>query len=53
MLIGDPPAAGDAAAHHNFVAAMAAFGGVGSDLSGTGASDQRDDHSTMLAAHTA
>jgi len=50
-LIGDPPAAGDAAAYQNLVAAMAAFGRVGSDLSGTCASDQRDDHRTMLAAH--
>ena len=52
MLIGDPPPAGDAAAHHNMVGAMASFGTGGSDSSGTFKFDHNDDR-TMLGAHSA
>jgi hypothetical protein len=51
MLIGDPPPAGDAAAHHNMVGAMASFGTGGSDSSGTFKFDHNDDR-TMLGAHS-
>jgi hypothetical protein len=51
MLIGDPPAAKDAAAHHNMVAAISSFGG--GDWSGTFKQDHNDDHRNMLAPHQA
>jgi hypothetical protein len=50
MLIGDPPAASDAAAHHNLVAAMATFGTNASGSSGTFAPGQQDDrHASVLS----
>jgi hypothetical protein len=51
MLIGDPPPASDAAAHHNLVAAMATFGTNASGSSGTFAPGPQDDRHAMLAAH--
>jgi hypothetical protein len=53
MLIGDPPPASDAAAHHNMVAAMATFGTNASGSSDTFAPVRQDDHHTMLAPHSA
>jgi hypothetical protein len=53
MLIGDPPPARDAAAHHNMVAAMASFGASTSGASGTHAPAQQDGHHTMFAAGSA
>ena len=51
MLIGDPPPVGDAAAHHNMVAAIASFGAGGSDSSGTFKPDHTDDR-IVLGAHS-
>jgi hypothetical protein len=53
MLIGDPPPARDAAAHHNMVAAMASFGASTSGASDTHAPVQQDGHHTMFAAGSA
>jgi hypothetical protein len=53
MLIGDPPSANHAAAHHNLVAAMAAFGTNASGSSGTLTPVPQDDHHMMLAPHSA
>jgi hypothetical protein len=53
MLIGDPPAANDMAAHHNLVAAMATFGTNSSDSSGTFVSVPQDNHHTTLAVRSA
>jgi hypothetical protein len=52
MLIGDPPAASEMAAHHNLVAAMATFGTNASGSSGTFTAGQQDDRHAMLAAHS-
>ena len=52
MLIGDPPPASEAAAHHNMVAHMASFGVGGGDSSGTFAHGQNDDQWNRLAAHS-
>jgi hypothetical protein len=53
MLIGDPPPASEAAAHHNMVAAIFSFGAGDGDSSGNFRSDQHDDHRNMLAPHSA
>jgi hypothetical protein len=53
MLIGDPPPASDAAAHHNLVAGMASFGVNGSDPSATFAPLLKDNHQPALAPHPA
>jgi hypothetical protein len=53
MLIGDPPPAGDAAAHHNLVAAMATFGTSASGSSGTLVPQLQDNNPTLHAGHSA
>jgi hypothetical protein len=53
MLIGDPPPASDAAAHHNLVAAMATFGTSGSGSSGTLTLEDQDNNPTLHAGHAA
>jgi hypothetical protein len=50
FLVGDPPAASDAAAHQNLVAAMATFGATASGASGTNGPVLASDHHTMFAA---
>jgi hypothetical protein len=53
MLIGDPPPASDAAAHHNMVAAMASFGtGWGGSSSPFEGMQTQNQH-PLLAAHAA
>jgi hypothetical protein len=52
MLIGDPPPAGDAAAHHNLVAAMATFGTSEGGASVAFGQVPQGDHHTVLAANT-
>jgi hypothetical protein len=53
MLIGDPPPASDAAAHHNLVAAMATFGTSVSGSSGTLTPQLQDNNPTLHAGHAA
>jgi hypothetical protein len=47
VLIGDPPPAGEAAAHHSMVAAISSFG-ANSDASGSLTSTQHNDHDLTL-----
>ena len=53
MLIGDPPAASDVAAHHNLAAAMATFGSNSGDSSGTFVPVPQDNHHATLAVLSA
>jgi hypothetical protein len=53
MLIGDPPPASDAAAHHNMVAAISSLGAGDGDSSGNFKCDKYDDHRNVLAPHSA
>jgi hypothetical protein len=53
MLIGDPPPASDAAAHHNLVAAMATFGTGANGSSGTPTSELQHNNPTLHAGHAA
>jgi hypothetical protein len=51
MLIGDPPSAGDAAAHHNMVAAMASFGAGGDGSYSPFEAMQTQNQPPLLVAH--